>query len=73
MERRHYITALFLLLLPVVVIYSLTSFGMEESAIKLAEDRESVTESVFVCKQKQSPEKGEKALHLKKAATRHLK
>ena len=73
MEKRHYITALFLLLLPVVVIYSLTSYGIEEPALNEADGIEQSSRAAYTCQQKQGTEKGSKAVGTKATGSRLLK
>lgn len=63
-ERRHYITALILLLLPVVVIYALTSYGIEESTLN-QDGKEVISKKTsYACQQKKIDKKASKTLRL---------
>lgn len=63
-QRRHYFTAIFLLLLPVVVIYALTNYGIEQPTINQDNNREIDQKSAYACQQKKLKEKKGKTLRL---------
>ena len=71
-ERRHYITALFLLVLPVVVIYALTNYGIEEPALHQKSKTEISDKSAYACQQKKLDKKEHKT-RLEESNKRHLK
>ena len=66
-QRRHYFTAIILLLLPVVVIYALTNYGIEQPALNQEDNREINEKSAYVCQQKKLKDKESKTLRLSKA------
>jgi len=72
-EKRHYITALFLLILPVVVIYALTNYGIEEPNLNQDVNPEINAKSTYACQQKKLNEKRSKTLRLGETNKRHLK
>ena len=72
-ERRHYITALFLLLLPVAVIYALTNYGIESTALNNKGNTEITEKPAYLCQQKKSDNKEVRTRHREGANERHLK
>ena len=73
MEKRHYITSLFLLILPVVVIYALTSYGIEEPQLNQDNKPEIKSEAVYACQQQKLNKREGKSLRIEPANKRQLK
>ncbi|HMB63250.1 MAG TPA: hypothetical protein VKN36_09275 [Eudoraea sp.] len=58
MKKQHYITSVILLILPVIVIYALTNYGIEDPPAEKENGAETAPRSEAPCHKKQSRAKG---------------
>ena len=58
MKKQHYITSVILLILPVIVIYALTNYGIEDPPAKRENGSETGPKSEAPCHKKQSHAQG---------------